>query len=194
MRLSFTADEAGFEADEYALVCGVAGGGHYLTFQRDAEGSSEDWGIHLEYDDQINGDYDCIAACRIGAKSLSIDLVRQLGKLASVTGFDVVLQLTPQRFAALHQGLRSVFRGRLQVLQFLECPFRVGDRVIFTPSERTRGLYQNIESFGVRLGETLVIREIKNGLYLYFDDGAGGWPWTEFTMLEGFDSRLGGTP
>ena len=53
MRVTFAAGQGNFEADEYALVCGVAGESHYLTFQRDAEGSAEkDWGIHLEYDDQ----------------------------------------------------------------------------------------------------------------------------------------------
>ena len=60
------------------------------------------------------------------------------------------------------------------------CPFLVGDRVTFTPSERTRGHYQNIEGFGVRIGETLVVREVRDGIYLYFDNGAGGWPWNEF--------------
>jgi hypothetical protein len=54
------------------LVCGVAGGWHYLTFQRDAEGSREDWGIHLEYDDQSNGDYEAVATCRLGPNSVRL--------------------------------------------------------------------------------------------------------------------------
>lgn len=117
MRVAFTADEGGFDADEYALVCGVAGGGHYLTFQRDAEESGEeDWGIHLEYDDQSNGDYGCVAACRVGASSLAVDLARQLGGLVGVTGFDVVLRLSPEQEAAVRAGLRRVFRGRLDML------------------------------------------------------------------------------
>ncbi|MBM2854141.1 MAG: hypothetical protein HW417_1069 [Steroidobacteraceae bacterium] len=61
------------------------------------------------------------------------------------------------------------------------CPFLVGDCVTFTPSERTRGHYQNIERFGVRIGDTLTIQEVRDGTYLYFDNGAGGWPWSEFT-------------
>lgn len=60
------------------------------------------------------------------------------------------------------------------------CPFRVGDRVRFTPSERTRGLYQDIRSFGIGIGEEVIIREIKDGVYLYFDNDTGGWPWNEF--------------
>jgi hypothetical protein len=60
------------------------------------------------------------------------------------------------------------------------CPFRVGDRVVFSPSERTRGLYQDIDAFGIRIGEERIIVDIRDGTYLYFEDGAGGWPWNEF--------------
>jgi hypothetical protein len=62
-----------------------------------------------------------------------------------------------------------------------QCPFVVGDRVTFTPSERTRGHYQDIERFGIRIGETLLVKEIRDGTYLYFESGTGGWPWNEFT-------------
>jgi hypothetical protein len=61
------------------------------------------------------------------------------------------------------------------------CPFSVGDRVIFTPSQRTRGQYRDIERFGVRIGEVLTVREVRDGTYLYFDNGVGGWPWNEFS-------------
>lgn len=64
------------------------------------------------------------------------------------------------------------------------CPFRVGDRVRFSPSERTRGLYQDISSFGIDIGEEATIREIKDGIYLYFDNGVGGWPWNEFELAK----------
>jgi hypothetical protein len=62
-----------------------------------------------------------------------------------------------------------------------ECPFHVGDTVEFTPCQGTRGLYQDIERFGIRVGEKRVIEEIREGTYLYFSGGAGGWPWNEFT-------------
>ena len=61
------------------------------------------------------------------------------------------------------------------------CPFRVGDQVVFSPSNRTRGLYQDIERFGVKIGEKRTISEIREETYLYFDGGAGGWPWNEFS-------------
>jgi hypothetical protein len=62
-----------------------------------------------------------------------------------------------------------------------ECPFHVGDRVVFAPSKRTVGHYQNIEGFGVKVGQSYVIKEIREGMYLYFESGAGGWPWSEFS-------------
>ena len=116
MRVAFTADEGGFDADAYALVVGVAGEGQYLTLQRDADESGEDWGIHLEYDDQSNGDYGCVAACRLGTGLLSLELARQLGRLAGVTGFDVALRLGPDAVSAVRAGLRRVFRGHLDLL------------------------------------------------------------------------------
>lgn len=61
------------------------------------------------------------------------------------------------------------------------CPYRVGDYVRFTPSERTRGLYQDIQRFGIAPGKVYQIISIKDGLYLYFEGDQGGWPWNEFS-------------
>lgn len=65
-----------------------------------------------------------------------------------------------------------------------QCPFSIGDFVRFTPSERTKGLYQDIGRFGVQLNETVIIRRISEGTYLYFDEGRGGFPWSEFTRVD----------
>jgi very-short-patch-repair endonuclease len=73
------------------------------------------------------------------------------------------------------------------------CAFTVGDQVRFSPSARTRGLYQDIERFGVRIGNVYKILEIKDGMYLYFDSGVGGWPWNEFTLAAGVESSSGRT-
>jgi hypothetical protein len=116
MRLSFVATEAGFEADEYALICGVSGEGQYLTFQRDAEDSGEGWGIHLEYGDQANGGYGCVAGCRLAGNAMTVDLARPLGRLTGVTGFDVTLDIGPESLASLRTGLQRVFRGHADTL------------------------------------------------------------------------------
>ena len=64
------------------------------------------------------------------------------------------------------------------------CPYNVGDVVRFTPSERTKGLYQNIERFGLSEGDEATVREIRDGVYLYFDNDAGGFPWNEFSLVK----------
>lgn len=64
-----------------------------------------------------------------------------------------------------------------------ECPFSVGDIVRFCPSDRTRGWYQDIEAFGVKIGQEIEIKRIKDGVYLYFENEAGGWPWDEFELV-----------
>ena len=63
----------------------------------------------------------------------------------------------------------------------MSCPFSIGDTLVFTPSARTRGLYQNIEAFGMEVGKIYVVREIRDDQYIYADNGAGGWPWNEFS-------------
>jgi hypothetical protein len=64
-----------------------------------------------------------------------------------------------------------------------KCPFSVGDFVRFTPSERTRGLYQNVDRFGIKVGQEGEIKDIRDGGYLYFENRDGGWPWNEFTLV-----------
>lgn len=63
------------------------------------------------------------------------------------------------------------------------CPYDLGDVVRFTPSNRTRGLYQNIERFGIAIGEEATILEVRDGVYLYFVNGAGGFPWNEYSLI-----------
>lgn len=64
------------------------------------------------------------------------------------------------------------------------CPFKIGDLVRFTPSKRTEGLYQDVERFGLRVGEVYQVTKIKDGVYMYFARGKGGWPWNEFTLVK----------
>jgi hypothetical protein len=71
----------------------------------------------------------------------------------------------------------------------MSCPFSIGDCVVFTPSARTRGLYQAVESFGMEIGKTYVVREIRDDMYVYTDSGAGGWPWNEFTAQDAQNQR-----
>jgi hypothetical protein len=123
MRIAFRANEGGFEADEYALVCGFAGVAvdgavHYLNFQRSPEGESteEDWGVHLEFNSQINGGYGLIRECRLTRDQMYVDLSRQLGRLIGVEGFDVALSIDELSFEQIRTGLSRIFREMPGVL------------------------------------------------------------------------------
>jgi hypothetical protein len=65
-----------------------------------------------------------------------------------------------------------------------KCPFNVGDMVKFSPSLRTQGLYQDPDRFGLNVGEIAQVKEIRNDLYLYFEEGRGGFPWNEFVLAQ----------
>lgn len=64
------------------------------------------------------------------------------------------------------------------------CPYDVGDVVRFTPSERTKGLCQHFERFGLAIGKELPIQEIRDEMFLYFDNGAGGFAYNEFSLVK----------
>ena len=69
-----------------------------------------------------------------------------------------------------------------------ECNFEVGQQVRFKPSVRTKGLYQDIESFGIIEDQIYKITEIRDGVYLYFREG-GGWPFNEFKTVKKQEKR-----
>lgn len=75
-----------------------------------------------------------------------------------------------------------------------KCPFETGDLVRFTPSERTRGHYQNIERFGIAPNEVREVKAIKDDIYLYFEGEVGGWPWNEFELVQRRSRLEGGGP
>ncbi len=63
-----------------------------------------------------------------------------------------------------------------------KCPYNIGDKVIFTPTDRTRGWYQQVfDKIGMVPGREYVIKRIKDDTYLYFENDDGGFPWTEYT-------------
>ena len=128
MRVKFRATDAGFDADEYSIICGVngqdaAGVEHALSFDRLSEEAAaqdpgDDWGVHTEFDDQSNGEYGCVGQCRLSRTALGLDLQSQLGRLANVEGFDVELGISDELFEEIRTGLSRIFRNMPGVLVF----------------------------------------------------------------------------
>jgi len=64
-----------------------------------------------------------------------------------------------------------------------ECPFKIGDRVLFSPSERTTGWYQHAwDRLRIKPGDHGTITKIDQGVYVYLDDNRGGFFWTEYKL------------
>ena len=115
MRLSFRAVAAGVAEENGALVCGVYdGNAEYLSFSVAVPDDGS--GVYLEYRDQINADYNCVALCRLDTDRLSVDLTDSLDTLAGVTGFDIELALDAEAQRQLRDCLKRVFARRPGVL------------------------------------------------------------------------------
>ena len=120
MRIVFLATNAGFDADEYSIICGVDGRDangveHALSFERVSEqeakeNPSEDSGVHTQFDDQSNGAYRRVRKCRLSRTCLTVDLSGQLGRLVGVDGFDVELMLDDELYEQVRSGLIRIFR------------------------------------------------------------------------------------
>jgi hypothetical protein len=115
--MEFQATEGGFVDDEFSLVCGLsgndfAGDEHYLNLSRvaETEDAEEDWGVHVEFDDQGNGAYNCVGGCRLNRSRLSVELSAQLGDLVGITRFEVSLAIDDATYQELLAGLPRVFR------------------------------------------------------------------------------------
>lgn len=62
------------------------------------------------------------------------------------------------------------------------CPFKVGDRVVFSPNERAIGWsWSSFERLRIKPGDTGVVTRINNDAYVYIDDDRGGFSWDCFT-------------
>jgi len=60
-------------------------------------------------------------------------------------------------------------------------PFKVGDRVVFSPSEHTIGWeWSSFERLRLKPGDIGVVTSIEKGDYLYLDDRRGGFHWQNF--------------
>jgi hypothetical protein len=81
--------------------------------------------------------------------------------------------------------VKSFFEKRLQEKkdEASKCPFKVGEMVKFTPSPDARKSSKIIELCGLEINEIAKIAEIRGGIYLYFEDGRGGFSWNEFSSI-----------
>lgn len=66
-----------------------------------------------------------------------------------------------------------------------KCPFKIGDRVKFTPNQRAIGWYQHsFERMKIHPGYEGTITAIKEETFIYLDKKIGGFPWTNFKKIQ----------
>ena len=116
--LSFTAKEVGVVEDEYSLIAslGVSDPVQYVTFQRAVDDGEDDWGIHFEFNDQINSKYECIKSCTLTRDHLLVELTEPIDTKKEVQAVDVCLEVSEDDLQAFTDMLRRIFRGKLDLL------------------------------------------------------------------------------
>ena len=63
----------------------------------------------------------------------------------------------------------------------MECPFKIGQRVVFKPNEHASGWSQHsFERLRLNPGDIGVITRIDEGKYLFLNDDRGGFHWECF--------------
>jgi hypothetical protein len=121
-KLAFTATQAGTDEDYFSLVAGVACDNpyQYAAFQREVESANEDWGIHFEFNDQINGDYECIKDCTVSRKRLQVELTRPIDREKRISSVDIELDISDEEYLAFVALLRRIFRQNESMLNITE--------------------------------------------------------------------------
>ena len=77
--------------------------------------------MHCEFDDQINGAYNCVSRCRLTRTALEVDLSRPIDWRKYYTGVSVdVSGLDGATLEAMRRGLSRIFRGTEGLLEIAE--------------------------------------------------------------------------
>jgi hypothetical protein len=64
-------------------------------------------------------------------------------------------------------------------------PFKIGDRLVFSPSKHTTGWeWSSFDRVRLKPGDAGVVTRIENEDYLYLDDGRGGFHWECFKRAD----------
>lgn len=115
MFIEFEATQSGSLVENETQSVAVGSPQEYLLFSRALE-PKEDQGVYLEYKDQLNSGYECIARCVLTRKGVDVVLSKPIESLKGIEGFRVKLSVSSPDHEALVKNLWSVFRGKEQTL------------------------------------------------------------------------------
>ncbi len=65
-----------------------------------------------------------------------------------------------------------------------KCPFKIGDKVKFNPSDHCKGWHQeSFKRLGIHPGYIGKVTRIEKEMFIYLDDNKGGLHWIEFKKV-----------
>ncbi|MEM9414406.1 MAG: hypothetical protein AAGA29_02870 [Planctomycetota bacterium] len=109
----FTASEASGNETEDSL-CASAGSEKepysYIMFQRHPEDGDDDDGIYFEFNDQINGAYQCVRACEVARHQIKIELGEPIDWQKQYSSVIVRLEVCEQQYRKFIDILSKIFR------------------------------------------------------------------------------------
>jgi hypothetical protein len=106
----FVAMEGGSETDEEFVIAGMACDGHFLNFQRSLPiGSEDDWGVHIEFDDQINSGYEKVKSCNLSRERLRVEFTEPIDRQKRYLVAEIELQISDPEYDSFTDELRTVF-------------------------------------------------------------------------------------
>ncbi len=106
--MKFTADTLTFDHYDETYVSGLTvgdGDAEYLILQRRSIDDDDDWGIHLETNDQILSDYNLIKNCSLSREKLELQLT------GSSEIISIQLDVTDEVYDKFSDGLKKIFRN-----------------------------------------------------------------------------------
>ncbi len=119
--LTFSATVSGTEQDEYSLTAGVyqPSSGLYVNFQRCATGIADDEGVYFEYNDQMNGQYNCISSVRVERNFVSVKLNQSASAKTRISEVEVNLNINDSEYSEFVAALKTIFRNTGGLLRIL---------------------------------------------------------------------------
>jgi len=113
--VEFATDQVAFVSEDGSETVAIGAEEEYLLLSR-TEDPDNEWGVYVEYTDELDCAYDCVETCVLCADALEVELSKPLGPRSGVMAFRVVLSLSASDRSVLEDGLRAVFRGRERAL------------------------------------------------------------------------------
>ena len=115
MQELFAATMASVEVNEDSTSVALGDGEEYLILSRES-GREEDWGVHIEYRDQVNSGYDCIdtCACINGKLEVTLRPNVQVGSIPKT--FSVGLRISESQMEQVESVLPRLLRARSRAL------------------------------------------------------------------------------